>query len=392
MNGATSDFDRAPAYVTAAYLFAISMLPGAIAPAFIGAAAGTLSLDEAQLGLFIGSYFLGFGLSSASAYLWIREVNWRASSIIGIVVMSATFLALGHLVRLPALLCLMLANGAGAGLLGSPAITVVGDMTRPERGFSTIIVVSVACSAILLAFLPLVDQSAGFRGVTTVMAGITLTCLLLVPLVPAGNFVRAPAARSTSVEAGETGSRACSSRLPLLALGVMVLFTLGFIGMWAFFERVATHAKLMPAAIGQALAVGTLVGAVGGPLATYMQRRIPMRYCIGITVAAIVITLCSLTAFSLTSFRYLCLVCSFQCWANVGICLIMSLTAAVDRVGRFVALIPASETIGAAAGPMITGIVLQSVGLSAMVVFTIGVFFISAAFFAYVDRNKPAFA
>ncbi len=56
--------------------------------------------------------------------------------------------------------------------------------------------------------------------------------------------------------------------------------------MWAA-ERVVTHA-VDARGIGQALAVGTLVGAVGGLLATYMQRRIPMRFRhfrIGNTVA-----------------------------------------------------------------------------------------------------------
>jgi predicted MFS family arabinose efflux permease len=387
MSGTTSDVDRVPVFVTAAYLFSVSMLPGAIAPAFIGAAAGTLGLDESLLGLFIGAYFLGFGLSSASAYLWIRKVSWRTTSIIGIIVMSAAFLAMGHVARYPALLCLMFLNGTGAGLFGSPGITVLGDMTRPQRGFSTMIIVSVVCSAILLAVLPTVDQAAGFRGVTVLMAGTTLTCLLLAPLIPARNAARGAPTDSGSVAPDTSHPAAQSSRLPLLALSVMVLFTLGFIGMWAFFERVAAHANLNSAAIGQALALGTLVGAVGGPLATYLQRRMAMRYCIGVAVAAIVVTLAGLAALSLTNVTYLCLVCSFQCWANVGICLIMALTASVDKVGRFVALIPASETLGAAVGPVITGIVLQAAGLGSMVAVTVGVFFVATGVFAYVDRK-----
>ena len=84
---------------------------------------------------------------------------------------------------------------------------------------------------------------------------------------------------------------------------------------------------------------------------------------------------------------FLILVCSFQFWINAGFCLIMAQTAQVDKIGRFVALIPAAESAGGAVGPMINGLVLERSGVNAMLMLTILIFIIGAIVFAYVDRK-----
>lgn len=381
----------APAiYGSAAFLYAIAVMPGAIAPGFVGSAAAGLHLTESQLGLLFSMYFAGFGIVGASAFLWIRELNWKHISAAGIVVMTASFFAMGQTHSVTILLAMMLLNGLGAGLFGAPSITVLGDMTRPERGFSAMIIFSVVGAAILLAIFPLVDQASGFRGVAQLMGITTLPCLLLLPWLPRNNsqVQHASPANGGSGEAGAVPVRVFSQ--PLLALSVMVLFTLGFIGMWTFFERVAFYARLTPAATSNALAIGTLVGTLGAPLTAYVRRRMPMHHIYALVVTGIVATLVLLDLLTLTNLSYLLLSCSFQFWINAGFCIIMALIAEVDKVGRYVALIPASQAIGSFTGPLATGFALEFSGVPAMTAITVAGFVIGAGVFAYVDRRDLA--
>ena len=60
---------RYPVMLSAAMLFAIAVMPGAVSPGIVGAAANSLQLPESQLGILIGLYFAGLGIVSATAYL-----------------------------------------------------------------------------------------------------------------------------------------------------------------------------------------------------------------------------------------------------------------------------------------------------------------------------------
>ena len=388
---ANPDVDRFPVILAAALLFSFAVMPGAVTPGIVGAAAESFQWPESRLGIFASVFFAGFGLSGASAYLWIREVNWRVTCTIGIVLMGLTFALMGMTENYPALIWLNLLNGLSSGLFASPSITILGDGSRPEKGFSTMIICSVSSAAVLLALFPWASGSAGFAGVVYLMCGTTLLSLFLIPIIPASNNSdKKSPVRITENKLGsaETGKSLISQ--PLLAHLVMVTFTLGFGGAWTFFERIAHYADLSPAATGYALAIGTLFGAIGAPLAAWFRRRIPMYYGYGITILCIVLTLLLLDGLSLSDMIYLVLVCSFQFWINAGFCLIMALIAEVDKVGRFVALIPASEALGSVIGPVINGFALEFWGVTAMLTITALVFIIGAGVFTFVDRRDLA--
>ena len=154
------------------------------------------------------------------------------------------------------------------------------------------------------------------------------------------------------------------------------------------YKRQAYYAALPATETGQALAIGTLFGTIGAPLAAFFIKRIPMYYCYAITIASIAITLVFLNSSSLTSIIYLLLVCSFQFWVNAGFCLMMAQTAEVDKIGRFVALIPAAQSLGNTIGAPINGLVLELSGVNAMLILTMLVFILGAIIFAYVDRKN----
>lgn len=384
---AKSEVDRFPVILAAAILFSIAVMPGAVTPGMVGAAAESFQWSESRLGIFAAMFFAGFGLSGASAYLWIREVNWRVVCTIGIVLMGGTFALMAMTENYPVMVSLMLLNGLSSGLFASPSITILGDGSRPEKGFSTMIIASVSSAALLLALFPWAGEAAGFSGVVYLMCGATLLSLLLIPIIPAGNKV-AKKTIERKTENTITDKNLVSQ--PLLAHLVMVTFTMGFGGAWTFFERIAHYAALSPTATGYALAIGTLFGAIGAPLAAYFRRRIPMYYGYGMTIFCLVLTLLILGWVSLTDMIYLVLVCSFQFWINAGFCLIMALTAEVDKVGRFVALIPASESLGSVIGPVINGFALEIWGVIAMIIVTVSVFMAGAGVFAFVDRKDRA--
>jgi len=380
--------DHYPVMLSAAMLFAIAVMPGAVAPGIVGAAADSMGLGETQLGLLIGLYFAGFGIVSATSYLWIRKVNWRVYSSIGVIMMGFSWILAGMMEGYPTLLLLMFVVGIGAGLFASPSITILGDGTEAENGFSWMIIFSVAGAAALLALFPIVTEISGFRGVTNLLGGSTLATLLLIPLIPVNNEKEEKSNESDTVKVEKFSWSNDRMTQPILALLVMALFCWAFGGSWAFFERIASYAALPAAETGQALAIGTLFGTIGAPLAAFFIKRIPMYYCYAITIASIAITLVFLNSSSLTSIIYLLLVCSFQFWVNAGFCLMMAQTAEVDKIGRFVALIPAAQSLGNTIGAPINGLVLELSGVNAMLILTMLVFILGAIIFTYVDRKN----
>jgi len=380
--------DHYPVMLSAAMLFAIAVMPGAVAPGIVGAAADSMGLGETQLGLLIGLYFAGFGIVSATSYLWIRKVNWRVYSSIGVIMMGFSWILAGMIEGYPTLLFLMFVVGIGAGLFASPSITILGDGTEAENGFSWMIIFSVAGAAALLALFPIVAEISGFRGVTNLLGGSTLATLLLIPLIPVNNEKEEKSNESDTVKVEKFSWSNDRMTQPILALLVMALFCWAFGGSWAFFERIAYYAALPATETGQALAIGTLFGTIGAPLAAFFIKRIPMYYCYAITIASIAITLLFLNSSSLTSIIYLLLVCSFQFWVNAGFCLMMAQTAEVDKIGRFVALIPAAQSLGNTVGAPINGLVLELSGVNAMLILTMLIFILGAIIFAYVDRKN----
>ncbi len=380
--------DHYPVMLSAAMLFAIAVMPGAVAPGIVGAAADSMGLGETQLGLLIGLYFAGFGIVSATSYLWIRKVNWRVYSSIGVIMMGFSWILAGMIEGYPTLLFLMFVVGIGAGLFASPSITILGDGTEAENGFSWMIIFSVAGAAALLALFPIVTEISGFRGVTNLLGGSTLATLLLIPLIPVNNEKEEKSNESDTVKVEKFSWSNDRMTQPILALLVMALFCWAFGGSWAFFERIASYAALPATETGQALAIGTLFGTIGAPLAAFFIKRIPMYYCYAITIASIAITLVFLNSSSLTSIIYLLLVCSFQFWINAGFCLMMAQTAEVDKIGRFVALIPAAQSLGNTIGAPLNGLVLELSGVNAMLILTMLVFILGAIIFTYVDRKN----
>ena len=380
--------DHYPVMLSAAMLFAIAVMPGAVAPGIVGAAADSMGLGETQLGLLIGLYFAGFGIVSATSYLWIRKVNWRVYSSIGVIMMGFSWILAGMMEGYPTLLLLMFVVGIGAGLFASPSITILGDGTEAENGFSWMIIFSVAGAAALLALFPIVAEISGFRGVTNLLGGSTLATLLLIPLIPVNNEKEEKSNESDTVKVEKFSWSNDRMTQPILALLVMALFCWAFGGSWAFFERIASYAALPATETGQALAIGTLFGTIGAPLAAFFIKRIPMYYCYAITIASIAITLVFLNSSSLTSIIYLLLVCSFQFWINAGFCLMMAQTAEVDKIGRFVALIPAAQSLGNTIGAPINGLVLELSGVNAMLILTMLIFILGAIVFTYVDRKN----
>ena len=379
--------DHYPVMLSAAMLFAIAVMPGAVAPGIVGAAANSMGLGETQLGLLIGLYFAGFGIVSATSYLWIRKVNWRVYSSIGVIMMGFSWILAGMIEGYPTLLFLMFVVGIGAGLFASPSITILGDGTEAENGFSWMIIFSVVGAAALLALFPIVAEISGLRGVMNLLGGSTLATLLLIPLIPVNNEKEEKSNESDTVKVEKFSWSNDRMTQPILALLVMALFCWAFGGSWAFFERIASYAALPATETGQALAIGTLFGTIGAPLAAFFIKRIPMYYCYAITIASIAITLLFLNSSSLTSIIYLLLVCSFQFWVNAGFCLMMAQTAEVDKIGRFVALIPAAQAFGGGPGEIINGVILERYGLNAMLILTMLVFILGAIVFAYVDRK-----
>ena len=381
-----------PIMLSGALLFAIAVMPGAIAPGFLGEAANAFELAESRLGLMLGVWYGIWGLVSATAYFWVREVNWRLFCLIGVSIMGVSFILMGFADTYRNLMLLMALNGAAAGMVASPTMTILGDGAKPENGFSTMIIFSVLGAAGLLVLMPIASDMAGFKGTMYLLGGTTLATGLVVPLIPSENSTKELFEAKSASEFANSNVMSNNFILPALSLLTMVLFCFAFLGSWAFFERIGHYSELNAQVIGQMLAFGTMFGAIGAPLMAFLIKIISMHYLYLLTIFCTVASISLFSVLPLTPATYLALVCLFQFSINGGFCLIMAQTAEVDKIGRFVALIPAAEAAGGLLGPPITGWTIEHFGMNQMILLTAIVFILGALLFSYVDRknlNRP---
>ena len=180
-----SEFDRWQIISAACLISATGAIFYNILPIFVGAMQDTFQLDHARTGFIPSVFYTGFGLISASAYFWIRRVNWKKLALACI---PATLLSLLLLVQINSyggLLAAILLAGIGFGIMYSLGSTIIGDTAKPARYFGMKIGAEVFIGVILLFSIPsLVMPRWGFTGTVYALAGCVLALGLSFAWIP----------------------------------------------------------------------------------------------------------------------------------------------------------------------------------------------------------------
>jgi len=354
---ASFNLDRAPAVFAASLIYTATMTIPNVMPALLGLFAEHGKLGGTQLGLVGAMYSLGLGVAAVTSYLWVRWVNWRICMLVGLVLMgTATGLqALSN--DFVQLLFLMLAAGCGGGLAASPSLAALGDSRDPQRNFGVMIFMSTTVPAIVIAAVPKATSVLGYAGAFVVLSAISIFSAMFIVCLPRSGKSQVP--RPHDMDPSQMRD---ASRGTVTALASMFLFVAGYVAAWYFLERVGSRSGLPQAAMLDSLALGGLIGGLGGFVALLLRRILGARQSFALAIIITIASLLCLEMVKITVLSYFLVATSFQLSINVNFSNVMSLIAMNDEKGRFVAMIPGLQSFGATAGSILAGFAFEKEG------------------------------
>jgi len=345
-------------------------------PLLLGTAQDFRELSDQAAGILSSSFYVGYTLTTMTAYFWIRHFSWRAITFGAIPLAAAALLLAGFAETYYAMLAAMVVAGSAFSVIYGIGTTVLGDTSRPARWYGLKIAAEAGLGAILLLILPgAVIARWGFEGLMAAMAAVLLLLSPMLLKLPARGTKGAQ-----SIERADPRATAPALRLALwLGLASVTAYLFCTTMIWAFVERVANDAGFDPVATGNVVSLGLVLAIGGSLLAMAMGDRFGLAAPLSMSVAGLLASLWLLAGIdSLTTFTIAA--CLFTFAFGLGIPYIVTVVAQLDVDGRFVVLtVPAigiGVTLAPALGGMLTGVgghtaLLLAGGLSVLVALTL---------------------
>jgi len=316
-------------------------------PMVLSSAADAFALTNRQLGLFAMAEVLGVTLASASSVWWLRHTRPAQLAMIGVlafVVGNAItpFVSPDWLIPVRFLTALL-----GEGALLIVATSLLGSAAQASRVYALYMAAQMVLGALLLGLQGELASRFSLLGVMASLVGLGLITLLALPGVSRASN-RDPDQPTGAWHSGQPTRRAT---LLLVAMG---LFHVGVGGAWAFLQQRGVQLGLdfgtggwMMSFIMLSGLAGTGLAALGGSALGY---RLPfwlgsIGLAVGSALAGLVDNLLWFAAGGTLIMVGWNLVVPYQ-------------IAALGRRGPVagqLALVPACQGAGLAAGPMLVG-------------------------------------
>jgi len=316
-------------------------------PVFLGVAADALQLNGEQLGQLAAAEIGGICLSTLSAVLWIRRVNWRWACMGGLLA-----IALGNLLcmateQFSQLVALRFLTGLlGDGVVMAVTYSLFGDVRDTDRAFAYSIVGQTGLGMLGLLVMPYIAEAGGLKAVLIAVACVPLLLLLCSSWMPVHG--------SKEVVAANVPVK--SAPLLPIALGLLTLFVwfMGLNAMWTFAERIGVETGMAQKNIGLVLSLSMGMGFLGALCSSWFGDRYgrfwqaPFAFFSHVLVAV-------LFARYANPVIYIIAALSFTFIWNIGLPFLLGLIATADISGRFTALLITFITAGQVAGALVGG-------------------------------------
>ena len=330
-----------------------------ILPVVLGAYSDIFGLQEDRLGTLASIYSLGIFITTLTSTLWITRFPRKSQVMVGALLSTLGFLLLlGHASGDDLTLLYHFISSLGLGIAYAAMMAVLADSTNPTRSFA------------LLFFLQVV---VGVVGSQLLTRGVAIEHTLPVVYASMAAIGVLSALLATRFQESHSASHAVAShsiaprRMPPLpiALGllsILLVFT-GDAGVWVFLERIGSAVEDRELG-GDLVSINLAAGAIGSLTAAWLANRfgflLPMVLAIGLSVLSVAMLNLSTGGLALLTASFI------NGWAwNFGAAYRMALVSHLDSERRFVALIPAMQTLGNAIGPSLVGAIIVWASYSA---------------------------
>ena len=142
--------DRGQVILSAVVLSALGALFYNLMPLFLGVAQDYRGLDNRSIGLLSSMFFVGYTLTTSTAFFWIRRINWKTLTWLGLATGGLALLMGGYTQNHGLLMaCIFIAGGAFSIVYGI-GTTALADTSNPARWYGLKVSAAAMLGAILL--------------------------------------------------------------------------------------------------------------------------------------------------------------------------------------------------------------------------------------------------
>ena len=353
-----------------------------IMPLIIGGAAESRGLLEDQLGFAAAAFMGGLALVNFAGMAWLRRYDWRKLVLAGNALAAIAFaLPILHFSSAAWILCNLLA-GIATGMSYGVSIACLGDTREPERNFALAYAAQTFLSAGLIFMLPRLatnyDLFVVGQGITAALMAAGIALILIVPKHGTKSGVPAKTAAP--------GANGVPQAVLVMALLVLMLNVMAEGAIWAFLERIAVSGGLTTSFAATAMAFSFFASGIGSIAAAWMGRRFGST---GPFVVAVILSIGSvwvLWASNMESIFFAGVMLFALAW-NLGSPYRMALATRADSSGRFSTFVPAMQTLGAALGPAIAGLLIVNGSFTPVYVMSTSAWLLTLVLFIAASRR-----
>lgn len=337
--------------------YGVGLLALLALPFLIGAAIDDLALDEAQAGFLLSAEFV----SAMVASLLVAPVMGRAPrktlAIVGAAVAICANIGSASIQDIYFLAAIRCIAGAGAGLCLACGNACVSSARDPDRMAGQMNVLFVVLFIGVMIGFAHTMAAYGLSGLFYAMALTQGAMLLLfIPRMP-----QRPLIVHEEHHATKPG-RSLFSGTALCMMAAMFFFSMRDTMGWAFVERVGINAGYNVEELGLLFSAQAFFGMAGPVLAAVIGKRfgfgIPV--IIGILASGAVSLGYVLSESSIVIYTTAVMMISLTYFYTLAY--LTGLAAALDRQGRIAAAAGSFLTLGIAAGPAVSGILVAAGG------------------------------
>ena len=339
-----------------------------ILPVYVGALAGDLGLGEGQLGLLATIELLGIAVMASTGLYWATRWDWRrmVGGALALIVLGnvITYVVLAD-VSYTGLLLLRFAIGLAAGVLTASMLAYLAAHPDTERAAGFLVSVQTASQVASIYLLPTLIAAPvvggiflGAKGIFLAMALVGLILLAKVKAMP-----RTGESDEAEVADAEEHGHAMHA---VSVLASFVLFFIAQTALWGFLELLGADAGVDGDKTILAITISTAV-AVAGPLfAGVFGNRFGQFKPILAAGMFQFIGLGMLLFLEIDFIVLLIALSVFQFGWTMAIPYQLGVLTDVDPTHRFIVLTSPAQAVGVAFGPVIAGVLIETLGYTAM--------------------------
>lgn len=318
-------------------------------PFVVGGLIDHRGLDLAATGLLGSAELAGMALMALGLATIVSRGRRRAWVLAGVGVaafghgISSIDLGYGMLLAARA------TAGFGEGILLAGGMAAAAGARDPTRLFAQVFVMEAVLLAALIAAAPFVIGAFGAEGVFAALAILTLMIAPVAAWTPDAPAVAEPAV----ADSGPSPNR----NLALLGILALAIMAIGQMTIWVLSERLGVLAGLSAESIGAVLAIAGLSGVAGAAAAAALGTRLGNVPPVAIGLSAFVIAAVAMIQIN-QSPVYIGSSITFGLAFYFFLPYIMGAMAALDRAGRWTATAGGVQTVAAAIGPLLGGLLV----------------------------------